>query len=72
MKAGKDVLAQLVEKNIATFNMQYIMALINAEVAPLPRPSHCLLLPNQRRTRNRLAEWAKSLPYFFSKFCLSC
>src|ERR1700722_13721235 len=34
IKAGKDVLAQLMAQNITTFNMQYVMSLINAEVAP--------------------------------------
>lgn len=36
--AGKDVLQQLIAQNITTFNMQYVMALINAEVAPLAPP----------------------------------
>lgn len=36
--AGKDVLAKLIEQNITTFNMQYVMALLNAEVAPLAPP----------------------------------
>lgn len=39
IKAGKDVLAELISKNITTFNMQYVMALINAEVAPLAPPA---------------------------------
>lgn len=32
--AGKDVLAKLLAQNIATFNIQYIMALLNVKVAP--------------------------------------
>lgn len=32
--AGKDVLAKLIAQNIATFNIQYIMALLNIKVAP--------------------------------------
>jgi hypothetical protein len=38
VKAGKDVLAQLLAKNITKFNMQYVMSLLNAEVAPLAPP----------------------------------
>lgn len=32
--AGKDVLAKLIAQNVTTFNMQYIMALLNVKVAP--------------------------------------
>lgn len=32
--AGKDVLAKLIAQNIATFNIQYIMAVLNIKVAP--------------------------------------
>lgn len=32
--AGKDVLAKLIAQNIATFNIQYIMALLNIKVSP--------------------------------------
>lgn len=33
--AGKDVLAKLVAQNISTFNIQYILGLLNIKVAPL-------------------------------------
>lgn len=34
VEAGKDVLAKLIAQNIATFNIQYIMALLNIKVVP--------------------------------------
>lgn len=34
VEAGKDVLAKLIAQNIATFNIQYILALLNIKVAP--------------------------------------
>lgn len=37
--AGKNALAALIAKNVTTFNMQYVMALVNAEVAPLAPPA---------------------------------
>lgn len=36
--AGKDVLAKLIAQNISTFNMQYVMALLNIEVSPKAPP----------------------------------
>lgn len=34
VSAGKDVLAKLIAQNISTFNIQYIMALLNIKVSP--------------------------------------
>lgn len=35
VNAGKDVLAQLIAKNISTFTMQHVMAMLNIKVIPL-------------------------------------
>lgn len=46
---GKKALAELVAQNITTFNMQHVMSLINAEVAPKAPPVQAPVEPETQQ-----------------------